>query len=828
MAALRTATPVAEPPADLGRAALARLTDLSREFSPDLSFTIHARLDGVEGEWRQFEQIAECTAFQTFEWLAAWHRHIGGRDGVVPVIVVGRFADGKTAFILPLAVETQYSPRRLCWLGRELCDYNAPLLARDFSQRVEPARFLDLWRELQLRLQSDPELRYDWIELEKMPQTVGVQANPFINLGVVPNANSAHITQLGPDWESFYRDRRSSATRRRDRTKRKRMEAFGEIRFETAAEPDDLRRTLDTLWAQKKRIFAHKGIADIFARPGYREFFADFASNANSRHMAHVSRIEIGATCAAANFAIVYGDCYYHVLSSYCDDELTRYGPGTLHLRELLAYAINRGLRLFDFTIGDEQYKLEWSDLRVKLYDYSAAATWRGWPTSLLSIARRHAKRTIKQTPLLWRLVSRLRSAFGPLLHRESSARPLVVAGRKVEPPARPVPACVMGDMDLLRPIAGAGIACSVVARPGAPSLYSRFAQSRLHWDAAQDPERRIEALLRFGMSQSEQPVLFYEQDEHLQFISRHRERLARAFRFVIADATLVEDLLDKGRFAALAKQHGLPVPAALQFHPANTEPAELDLNYPVIIKPLNRAGRWDETFGLRKALAAESAEVLRQLWPQLRDVNIALLAQELVPGAEAQIESYHCYVDGRGAIAGEFTGQKIRTFPVTYGHTTALEITDVADLRARGRAIVERLGLTGVAKLDFKRDRAGKLHLLEINPRFTLWHHAGAAAGVNIPALVYADLTGTPRPRSARAKAGVRWCNMLKDFPAARQSGVPLVTWLPWVLGCEAKSAFSVADPMPVIGAALHRLAARFGASNVQASQAGQDGAGP
>ena len=61
-------------------------------------------------------------------------------------------------------------------------------------------------------------------------------------------------------------------------------------------------------------------------------------------------------------------------------------------------------------------------------------------------------------------------------------------------------------------------------------------------------------------MSQSEQPVLFYEQDEHLQFISRHRERLARAFRFVIADATLVEDLLDKGRFAALAKQHGLPV----------------------------------------------------------------------------------------------------------------------------------------------------------------------------------------------------------------------------------------------------------------------------
>ena len=58
--------------------------------------------------------------------------------------------------------------------------------------------------------------------------------------------------------------------------------------------------------------------------------------------------------------------------------------------------------------------------------------------------------------------------------------------------------------------------------------------------------------------------------------------------------------------------------------------------------------------------------------------------------------------------------------------------------------------GLTGVAKLDFKRDRSGKLHLFEINPRFTLWHHAAAIAGVNIPALVYADLTGAPWPADA------------------------------------------------------------------------------
>ncbi|MFY9693463.1 MAG: GNAT family N-acetyltransferase [Xanthobacteraceae bacterium] len=419
LTAFRTAVASVDP----GHVALSRLADSSPELACEPSFSVHIRLDDVEDEWRRFQKIAECTAFQSFEWLATWQRHIGVRDGTVPVIVVGRFADSRTAFILPLAIETRRPVRRLCWLGQELCDYNAPLLARDFAQRVSSERFLVLWREVLARLQSDHALRYDWIEFEKMPQTVGVQSNPFVNLGVTPNANSAHITQLGGDWETFYRERRSSATRRRDRTKRKHLSEFGEIRFETVAEPADLRQTLDMLWEQKRRIFARKGIADIFARPGYREFFADFAANPDSRHLAHVSRVQIGSDCVAANFAVVFGDCYYHVLSSYCDNELTRYGPGTLHLRELLAYAIQRGLRLFDFTIGDERYKLEWSDLKLKLYDYSKGATWRGRIAHLLSVVRRSIKRFIKQTPVLWHWASRLRSAIGPLLQRTSRPR---------------------------------------------------------------------------------------------------------------------------------------------------------------------------------------------------------------------------------------------------------------------------------------------------------------------------------------------------------------------------------------------------------------------
>jgi CelD/BcsL family acetyltransferase involved in cellulose biosynthesis/predicted ATP-grasp superfamily ATP-dependent carboligase len=806
-----TALRNADAPVNVRLAAFADRAERLREVPRHLSLRIYSDLAAVEAEWRRFERLADCTAFQTFDWLATWHRHVGLREGVRPVIAVGRFGDGQTAFLLPLCVVPRRSARLLCWLGQELCDYNAPLLARDFSQCVTPDRFLAAWRELQAQMQRDPLLRHDWIEFEKMPQTIGAQVNPFTYLGVTPNASGVHLTQLGDDWEKFYTAKRSSATRRRDRAKRRHMSEYGEIRFITASDADDARRTLETLMEQKSRSFARKGIADIFARPGHREFYLELASNPKTRHLVHISRVEIGPACAAANLGIVFGDCYYHVLASYDDGELSHYGPGALHLRELMAHAIRLGLKRFDFTIGDEPYKLDWSDTDLKLYDYTATATWRGLPACWSSTMRRRIKRFIKQTPLVWRLVSHARSAIGSLSHRRRSpphGRGLIASRASPAPPAL---ACVMGDIDLLRPLALAGIPCAVVTRPGVPSLYSRYAQSRLAWDDYEkNVDGLVDALVSFGKAQTERPVLFYEEDGQILLVSRFRERLAPAFRFVVADAPLVEDLLDKARFQALAQRHGLPVPAARRFDPAALEPADLGLRFPLIIKPLTRLERWNDSWGLRKALAVENADALHSLWPQLRAVGLELLAQEFIPGAEARIESYHCYVDQRGGVAGEFTGRKIRTYPLCYGHTTALEITDAADVQRQGRAIVERLALTGVAKLDFKRDPQGNLHLLEINPRFNLWHHPGAIAGVNIPALVYADLVGLPRPPVMRARAGVRWCRMWKDFPAARAGGVPLRTWVPWVLGCEAKSALSWDDPLPVLHATLHRLIGR------------------
>jgi CelD/BcsL family acetyltransferase involved in cellulose biosynthesis len=396
--------------------------ELSSSAVPGLHLTVYDNLDAAEPLWRRLEPHADCSIFQTFDYLAAWQRHIGARENIVPAIVVGRRLGGELLFLLPLAVADDGLVRRLTWLGQDLCDYLAPLLAADFSRWIGLEKFAVLWREIGTLLQRDPLLRHDLVDLRKMPERVGAQANPFLQLSMRLHPSGAHLARLQGDWESFYTGKRSSATRRRDRSKRKHLAEHGEIRMLTPTNDGEIIRTIETLIRQKSGALARIGAADLFARPGVREFYLDLATNPRTRERVHVSRLEIGETLASTNLGFQYHGRYYYVLASYDDGEISRFGPGAAHLRELMQRACELGLGEFDFTIGDENYKFEWADTETRLYDHLAAVTARAIPMVILFRLLSWAKRTIKQTPFLWRAYRNLRAAIARLTQARARA----------------------------------------------------------------------------------------------------------------------------------------------------------------------------------------------------------------------------------------------------------------------------------------------------------------------------------------------------------------------------------------------------------------------
>lgn len=359
----------------------------------------------IENEWRKFQQRAACTPFQSFDWLINWQACVGNRKGVQPAIVMGRDAYGEISFILPLAIECIFGLRRLVFLGRELCDYNAPLLAPGFTLSESPENW---WKAITDAIKQTLDCRYDLVFLDKMPESVENLPNPLCALKTSPSPSRGYRTSLGTNWDDFYMAKRSSHARRADGRKLRRLQAMGDIRFATAQTGNEIRETLNVLFSQKSRSFARMGVPNLFTEPGYSDFFMSTAISAPG--LVHVSRLYVGSECVAANLGLLFDRSYFSVLISHDDGPSHPHSPGKLHQHHLMRFAMAEGCERFDFTIGDEPFKRDWADCVLQLHHHVAAASLLGKAVALWTVGGLKTKRAIKQTPRLGRFAVRLRA----------------------------------------------------------------------------------------------------------------------------------------------------------------------------------------------------------------------------------------------------------------------------------------------------------------------------------------------------------------------------------------------------------------------------------
>ncbi|WP_157936938.1 PIG-L family deacetylase [Geodermatophilus chilensis] len=376
---------------------------------------------------------------------------------------------------------------------------------------------------------------------------------------------------------------------------------------------------------------------------------------------------------------------------------------------------------------------------------------------------------------------------------------PAVPRPGRGDPPAGH--ALVMGYLDVAIPLHAVRAPVTVVGRPTRPDRWSRYVSGWVD-DPRPDEDALVAALLARARSSEEPTVLFYQSDDDLLLISRRRDELSPALRFVVPEADLVERLVDKAAFQELALRTGLPVPHG---HVLDLDRPVLDdrLTFPLLVKPLRRELIWDAASAAKAVLVHDRGQ-LDALVDALAARHAQVIVQQPVLGPETRIESHHVYVDASGEVAAEFTGRKVRTYPTAMGHSTAVVTSDAPDVARVGREVIEALDLRGVAKLDFKRDDDGRLWLLEVNARYNLWHNVGAVAGVNIPAVVWADLLGLPRPPRTPARPGVAWSRVERDWRAARQEGIAPWRWLRWTAAAETWTPLDLSDPLPLLAGAL------------------------
>lgn len=377
----------------------------------EIEVSVHDTIADLEAVWLELQARGDSTAFQSFAWISAWQRHIGAREGVSPCVVVGWGRDGKAQFILPLGIQKKIVMRRLIWLGGTLSDYHGPILASTFSRQLS-GQFPRLWRDIRAMLP-----RHHMVSLGCMPDRIGSQMNPFMSLkGIEAHASFAHLTQLKPEWQSYYDAKRSSGSKKRDRQKRRRMEECGAVRLVVPQSVDDRLASFDVLVAQKSRALERMGVVNFLNKPGHIDFYRDLLSSPAADVQVHVSHLQVGDDIVAANWGLSFQQRYSYVLASYDENhKVSRFGPGMVQLMELMSHATQTGHAFFDFTIGDEGYKDQWCEIEVPLYDHLSAEGLIGQAALLPQLGFMRLKRFIKQTPILWNWFTRVRTALASI-----------------------------------------------------------------------------------------------------------------------------------------------------------------------------------------------------------------------------------------------------------------------------------------------------------------------------------------------------------------------------------------------------------------------------
>jgi hypothetical protein len=141
------------------------------------------------------------------------------------------------------------------------------------------------------------------------------------------------------------------------------------------------------------------------------------------------------------------------------------------------------------------------------------------------------------------------------------------------------------------------------------------------------------------------------------------------------------------------------------------------------------------------------------RVWPSLMRQRAVVSAQEFIAGHEAT-SLVACW---NGTVLAENHFEVLNKVHAS-GPASALRRVDNAEMSAAVTKMVRRLNLSGMNGFDFMIETAtGNAYLIELNPRTTQVGHLALGAGHDLPAALFAAVTGNaPQPAPAVTQSDV------------------------------------------------------------------------
>jgi CelD/BcsL family acetyltransferase involved in cellulose biosynthesis len=335
------------------------------------------------------------TAFQHGYWLDAWYAAF--HEHAPLIAVISDAATGKDVAVVPMMSHVRRGIRVVEFADLGISDNNAPILACDATFDAAGARAIGAALVGALRALPDG---FDLLRLKKMPAHVGGKPNPLVSLGRIGSCSvNGNLVLMGDD----YADYRASLRRLQLSRCWRVFSRLGDGRFEIATDVARARELLDVMDVQQEERMRQLGSPFVLNDDVHAGFYREVARQGVAEGYAVVSALVCDKGIVATTLGVRHGATYFLLRISHTGRTWANFSPGLLVTERTMEALHAQGVRRFDLSIGNQDYKRRLGAEQVPLTDVSVALSWRGVPY----VWRDHAAQGLRRHPRLAALAAR-------------------------------------------------------------------------------------------------------------------------------------------------------------------------------------------------------------------------------------------------------------------------------------------------------------------------------------------------------------------------------------------------------------------------------------
>jgi D-aspartate ligase len=333
-------------------------------------------------------------------------------------------------------------------------------------------------------------------------------------------------------------------------------------------------------------------------------------------------------------------------------------------------------------------------------------------------------------------------------------------------------------------------------------SKYSKYASFVRHFPDLRKEENVINAIRETAKEFNLHGwVLFPTRDETVAAFSKHREELSPQFRVPTPAWNSVQWAWDKRNTYKLAERLNIPSPKTC--YPSGIQDLDhIDFGPPYVVKPAIKEHFFYKTRA--KAWRANSLPELRELFTAASALtgDGEVIVQEYLAGG-SELQYAYCAFYKNGGPVGSMVVRRRRQHPYEFGRaSTFVETVDCPFIEDYSKQFLEAIHYYGLVEIEFKQDlRTKQFKLHDVNLRTWGYHSLGRTAGVDFPAMLFADQIGEVVV-PCQGKLGIKWIRMVTDMPASftqlATGHLPLKEYLASFKGPLSDAVFCKKDPLP------------------------------